>query len=222
MIRINLLPSQYRRGQKISTKMVGVSLGSALAVCVAIGWFGLVYFGELGALEQQHAEVAAELQQKATKAAYFDKLENNRKDYLGRVQTVQEIGKSRRLWSKFIDQFIDVINNNGDTDRHFAWFDGLTIGGDARKGNTATLPGHVQGNDNSRIANLHEDIEASEFYRDIATKSDPGGRHDTNKERVPPDSFFFPLSMQFWPSIDDAKKAAVPAKPAPKPPETKK
>ena len=34
-------------------------------------------------------------------------LEANRKDYAERVQTIQQIGQSRRLWSKFCDELLD-------------------------------------------------------------------------------------------------------------------
>ena len=144
MIRINLLPAEYRRGNRISPKVLGVAFGSALAVAASIGWFGIVYFGELGQLEREDAAVTGELAQKRVKGTYYDKLEANRQDYTTRVQTIQDIGKSRRLWSKFLDELIDVTNNNGDTERHLAWFSGMTVKGDIKKGPTVSMPASVQ------------------------------------------------------------------------------
>src|SRR5688572_6105759 len=104
MIRINLLPAELRRGTKLSPKILGAGLAGALAASAAIGWFGMVYFGELAAVESELSDVETQLVEKSRRAAYCDKLEANKQDYQSRVQTIQDIGKSRRLWSKFCDE----------------------------------------------------------------------------------------------------------------------
>ena len=134
MIRINLLPVDLRRGSSIPTKVLAAAFAAALAVSGAIGWFGIVYFGDLGNAEQALLDVEAKLDERNKRVAYHDKLESNRKDYATRVQTIQDIGKSRRLWSKFLDELIDVTNNNGDTERHLAWFAGMTVKATSRRG----------------------------------------------------------------------------------------
>ena len=205
MIRINLLPVEFRRGNRISPKLLATAFGSALAVAASIGWFGIVYFGELGRLEREDAAVTDELAQKQKRAQYHDKLESNRADYQKRVQTIQDIGKSRRVWSKFLDEMIDVVNNNGDTERHLAWFDSLQVKTDRKsKGATISLPGQVQG-EMSNVANLHEDISLAPFAKDILTKSAPSGRVEIDKGRVPPESFRFQLQLQLNPMVVEAK-----------------
>jgi Tfp pilus assembly protein PilN len=215
MIRINLLPAEYRRGNRISPKVLGVAFGSALAVAASIGWFGIVYFGELGQLEREDAAVTGELAQKKVKGAYYDKLEANRADYTTRVQTIQDIGRSRRVWSKFMDELIDVVNNSGDTERHVAWFDSIQVKSDPKtKGATVSLPGAVQGGELAKVGNLHADLEAAPFWRDIATKSDPGGKRNFNKDRVPPESFEFQLQLALKPTVEPEKaKARTPKQP---------
>ncbi len=207
MIRINLLPQEYRRGQRVSSKALAVTFVSALASCSTLGWLGVVYFGDLASAESEHETVATELAGALQRSAYYDRLEANRKDYLDRVQTIQDIGKSRRLWSKTVDELIDVVNNDGDTDRHLAWFDGVTVKDDARNGTTMNLPGHVQGKEIGRIASVHEDIERAPFAKELATKSDPGGKQETNTEREPPESFSFALDMKFQPRVKEDPKS---------------
>ena len=205
MIRINLLPADHRRGNRISPKVLATSFGSALAVAASIGWFGIVYFGELGELERQDVAVTAELAQKKKKGEYYDKLEANRLDYSSRVQTIQDIGRSRRVWSKFVDGLVDVVNNNGDAERHLAWFDQMTVRTDQRtRGTQITLPGLVQGADIAKIANLHRDIEAAPFAIDVASKSPPAGKVETDKTRVPPESFRFQLQLNLKPMVEPA------------------
>ncbi len=214
MIRINLLPTEQRRGTRISPKVLGTSFGSTLAVAASIGWFGLVYFGQLADLEQQQIRVTATLQGKQKEAVYYDKLLSNETDYKARVQTIQDIGKSRRVWSRFMDEMIDVVNNGGDTERHLAWFDSLQLKSDPKtKAAVVTMPGMVQGNDLAKVANLHRDIEQAPFARDLASKSSPGGKQEPSKDRIPPEAFKSTIELRFKPTVQEAPKQ----KPQPQP-----
>lgn len=204
MIRINLLPAEFRRGNRISPKVLATAFGAALAVAASIGWFGIVYFGELGELEREEVAVTAELNQKQKKAEYYDRLEANRQDYSTRVQTIQDIGKSRRVWSKFMDELIDVINNSGTSERHLSWFKSLTVKTDKKtKSATIAVPGAVQGDEYAKIGNLHQDIEAAPFFAG-ATKSAPNGKKDVSDDRVPPESFEFDLTLTLPPLVEPA------------------
>lgn len=211
MIRVNLLPAEYRRGNRLSSKLLGVAFGSALAVAASIGWFGIVYFGQLGELESQREEIVARLTDKKRQEAYYDKLEGNRKEYTAHVQTIQDIGKSRRVWSKLLDEIIDVVNNNGEDDRHLAWFDSMTVKSDPKnKASTITMPGAVKGSEFAKVANLHQDFERAPFRDDVASKSSPSGRIDYDKTRLPPESFKFGLQLQLKPTVvEPAKKPPV-------------
>jgi len=207
VIRINLLPADLRRGNRISPKVLAAAFGSAIAASAAVGWFGIVWFGDLGAAENKLTEVEAKLVDREKRVVYHDQLQANRKEYSGRVQTIQDIAKSRRLWSKFCDELIDVVNNNGDTERHLAWFDGINVKTDPKKGATVTLPGNVQDADKSRIANFHEDLEAAPFAHELSAKTDPNFKLEIDKVRIPPQSLAFPLTLQFQSTVDDKKGA---------------
>lgn len=206
MIRINLLPADLRRGNRLSARVLAAAFGAALIISAAVGWFGLVYFGNLAASEQALQKVTAKLDSRAAGVKYYTDLEANRKDYALRVQTIQKIGKSRRVWSQFLDDLIDVVNNNGATDRHLAWFDSITVKGDPKKGVTVKLPSNVQGDDKSLMANFHEDLEAAPFAKELSKKSDPSFRQKNDPERIPTAYLTFPMELQFVPSAKKAKK----------------
>lgn len=199
MIRINLLPADLRRGNRLPAKVVAAAFGAALIISAAIGWFGLVYFGHLADAENRLTAMSAELDSRTAKVKYHGDLEKNRKDYALRVQTIQKIGKSRRVWSKFLDDLIDVVNNNGATERHLAWFDGITVKGDPKKGVTVKLPSNVQGDDKSLMANFHEDLEAAPFAKALSKKSDPSFKQKNDPERIPTAYLTFPMELQFVP-----------------------
>lgn len=220
MIRINLLPADLRRGNRVPPKVLAAAFGAALAVSGAVGWFGLVYFGDLGTAEQQLREVEARLGEQGKKVGYFEQLEANKKDYAMRVQTIQDIGKSRRVWSRFLDELIDVVNNNGDAERHVAWFDGITMKNDPTKGALVSMPSSVQDSDKSRLANFHDDVEAAPFTKDLLSKSDPNYKIETDKVRIPATAMTFKLDLQFKPTVKEAPKPK-PAAPVPTPPAKK-
>lgn len=199
MIRINLLPHELRRGNRISAKVLVAAFASALAISAAVGWFGIVWFGTLAETERTLAAVGLKLSGKQQRAVYYDKLQKNRMDYAQRVQTIQDIGKSRRLWSKFLDEIIDVVNNNGDTERHLAWFDGMVVRTD-HKGATIYLPGQVQESDKTRLANFHDDIEAAPFADSMISKSAPSFRLVPTPDRLPTLSLKFPLKIELAPN----------------------
>ena len=211
MIRINLLPADLRRGNRIPPKVLAAAFAAAVATSGSIGWFGLVYFGDLGAAENALAATEAKLAEREKRVVYHDDLQANRKDYSSRVQTIQDIGKSRRVWSRFLDELIDVVNNNGDTERHLAWFNGITVKNDAVKGATVNMPGNVQDADKSRVANFHEDLEAAPFAKDLASKTDPTFKLEVEKNRIPSQSLAFPLLLTFKSAVKDPKAKAAPA-----------
>ena len=214
MIRINLLPIELRRGNRLATRVIAAAFGAAVAVSASVGWLGIVYFGDLATAETALQDVEAKLAVKEKRVVYYDQLEANKKDYAARVQTIQDIGKSRRIWSRFLDEVIDVTNNNGDTERHLAWFGAINVKADAKGGATVTLPAAVQDANRDKVANFHEDLEAAPFAADLASKSDPTWKTEESKIHTPPKSMVFPLMLQFKPTVIEPAKA--PAKtPAP-------
>jgi flagellar biosynthesis regulator FlaF len=213
VIRINLLPLELRRGNRMPARVIAAAFGAAVATSASIGWFGIVYFGDLGKAEVSLQSVEKTLAEKEKRVEYHTLLEQNRKDYAERVQTIQAIGKSRRLWAKFCDELIDVVNQT-DLERHLAWFSSISVKGDPKKGATVTMPASVQGDESSRVANFHEDLEGAPFASDLASKSDPTWRLTVEKDRTPAAALEFPLTLQFKPTVPpDAPKKGAPKNP---------
>src|SRR5262245_45614475 len=116
MIRINLLPEDLRKSERTSFKLFAATMAAVIVVCSGVGWFGLVWFGELARLEEEKVAVEETLRQKKERAAYSDALEAEKKDYEVRSETIQGICRSRMSWTEVLDQLIDVVNNDGNTE----------------------------------------------------------------------------------------------------------
>src|SRR5688572_25759440 len=101
MIRINLLPEEFRRVDRSSPKVFAASLVAIILVCCGGGWFGLTYFGELGELEVASKQLVETLLAKNEQAKYSDALVRERAAYETREATIRQIGASRMLWTEF-------------------------------------------------------------------------------------------------------------------------
>lgn len=199
MIRINLLPEELRRSERTSIKLFAAMLAAVVLVCSAIGWFGLVWFGELSQLEEERASVEDSLRQKRERVTYHDALETEKKDYELRSETIQGICRSRLSWTEVLDQIIDVVNNDGNTERHMAWFRSMTAreASDPKNGPVVQMPGYVQGAKVSKVGDFHDDVEHAPFFVDIADKSAPGGSVELDQKRTPPEALAFDLRFTF-------------------------
>lgn len=215
MIRINLLPEEFRRSERTSTKLFAAMLAGVIVTCSALGWLGLTYFGELGQAEAEHRRLEDHLAGLAPRLTYHEALSKERTEYEKRSKTIQDIAKSRMLWARLMDQVFDVVNNDGNTERHMAWFRGMTmVSGQGGKGPTVTLPGAVQGGQMKKVADLHEDMEHADFFRYMAESTMPQGIKEVDAKRDPPESFAFTMKWTMhepkkWPG-NTPTKAATP------------
>ncbi|MFN7670394.1 MAG: hypothetical protein ACK595_22150 [Planctomycetota bacterium] len=200
-----------RRGRRLQAKLLVVALASAVAVTAALGWLGMKWFGDLKAAEDRLAAAEAKLGELQRRVAYADQLEANKNDYTFRVQSIRDIGNSRRVWSQWLDELIDVVNNDGNAERHLAWFDDLTVRNDATNGALVKLSCAVQGDEQDRLANFHDDMANSAFGK-RALLSDPTWKLEEEEGRVPPTSLRFALSLQFPPTNANAQPGSPAAK----------
>jgi Tfp pilus assembly protein PilN len=198
MIRINLLPQEYRRSERTSPKVFAAMLLSVIFVCCTVGWLGYVYFGELGKLQMEHKEVTERLANLNERVNYYNALAKEQADYQQRAKTIEEISKSRVLWTKVFDQLIDTVNNGGDQERHRAWFRSMSVqDGKGKDGPKITMPGWVQGDDIRRVADFHEDLEQTPFFKNVKSKSLPSGDVNVDPTKTPAESLFFSLKWNF-------------------------
>ena len=222
MIHINLLPESYRKPERTSPKVFAAALIGVILVCSSLGWFGMVYFGDLDKVVVKHRNTSETLKGVNEAAALYTRLVQEQKEFSKRSDTITNIAKGNMSWTKFMDEFITVVTNDGNYERHVAWFNSIQVRGsrDGRKGPSVVLPGAVQGGDLRRVANLHDDVEATEFFRDIAENSPPSGVKKIDANVYPPESFTFSWKWQFVPPakwVKNQPKSKSKPKPKPKP-----
>lgn len=224
MIRINLLPEEFRRSERTSPKLFAAVLGSVMCVCCAFGWFGFVYFGELGRYEVQFANVTEELNTLKPQEQRFVALTKERADYQKRSQTIEQISRGRIVWSRYLDRLVDLVNGDGDLDGPRPWLRQLTVSagrpgpaGKPGQGPRVEMPGFVQGGQVRRLSDFFDQLQVQPFFQHVTNEPYPEGRRVTDKSRSPEEAIAFNLNLDMEPAQmwhAPAPPPVAPAKPA--------
>lgn len=186
MIKVNLLPPEYRKveGTPIA-RFVALVAGVFLTASAMSGW-AYVHFGMLKEVRDERVRLEEELVQLQAQAERSQALANEFKEYEKRRDTIEKIGDGRVLWSRSLDQLADLIHNDGDTSRHEVWLRDITT---SRSGTSARLKfkGFSGGEEWSRLSDFHRDLKESEdFFSAFNSIDAPAGkRRQFDDGRIP-------------------------------------
>lgn len=214
MISINLLPQEFRRRDRISSRTLGATVLGVLTVCSTAGFLGYQWFGVYKVRQDERIRLEETLKSLQTSAIYQEQLVREVREYEKRTQTIQDISQSRVLWTRKLDQFIDVVNNEGDTERHMVWFKNLDVkAGTGEGGPIMSLNGVSQSKEFARVANFLDDVQNHELFLNFAAISQPQGRVAYDDKKFPPETIEFPLDLTMKPPREwvRAPIAATPA-----------
>src|SRR5688572_26031561 len=177
MITINLLPPEFRRRERTAPRIFATTLAGIVLVCSAIGYLGYQYFGVLRQIQDDRTALEENLKNLQRSASYDDALIAEAREYEKRSTTIQQISRSRVLWTMKMDQLIDIVNNDGDSERHMVWFKSMGVAaGSDKVGPKLTMKAFSQTDSFTRVANFFDDVQKNEFFRDFKSVSTPGGR----------------------------------------------
>jgi Tfp pilus assembly protein PilN len=212
MIRINLLPEQYRKKARTPIKLL-LGVSAAVAVNAAlVAWWGHLALGVQAEIDTEKAALQTEMDGLTPQVNYFHSLQTEGKQYTSRETTLASITKSRVSWTRKLDELLDVVNRGGDGQRHLIWLDDLSVtqtGDDGKSKNFGqlTASGHSGSEKFAQVANFLEDLEGSPFMSDFQPPAPPEGTQTLeDKTLVPPVVWAFPLSLSLK-SPDERLKA---------------
>jgi Tfp pilus assembly protein PilN len=217
MIRINLLPEEYRRKSRTPVKLMLTLAGVVGVNAGVLAWWGFLAFGIQAEIESERAVLQTEADGLAPQVSFHKSLESERSRFASRESALASITKSRVGWTRKVDELIDVINEGGEGRRHFVWLDDLIVSQrfDQRTKSAGTVKssGHSGSSDFAQVANFLEDLERSTFIQDFDPPARPEGSQTlVDKELVPAVVWAFPVSLAL-----KSKEEAPAKKPAPKP-----
>jgi len=226
MIRINLLPEEFRKKARTPVKLV-LALVAVVTVNAGMGtWWAWQRIGVQAEIESEAASLQTEMDGLTPQVTYHQALESEAKQYKTREETLTSITTSRISWTKKIDELIDVVSRGQNGQRHLVWLDDLQVTQStdpkAKVPGTVRASGHSGSDKFAQVANFLEDLEGSPFIADFQAPAPPeGSQTNVDETLMPSVAWSFPLSLTLKSTEErlgkpakDAKKPA-PQKPAP-------
>ena len=204
MIRVNLLPPEYRKADGTPVaRFVALTLGVFLTATAMSVW-GYVHFGMLAEVRDRRAEMEDEEVNLNAQVTRSQALLAEFKEYQSRRDKIEEIDTNRILWSRKLDQVADLIHNKGDTNRHFVWLSDIRSGTSRMGGAGGMLQvsGWSGGNELESLADFNEDVRDSgeDFFDDFMSIDPPRGeRVRFSDGRLPELAWRFSMSMDLKP-----------------------
>ncbi|MBI1853693.1 MAG: hypothetical protein HYR85_25440 [Planctomycetes bacterium] len=219
MIRINLLPEGYRKSDRTPLGRVALVMGCLVGVLTSLAAFGYEHFGNLRRVNAERDTTTSELAALKTEEAYANALQREKDDFKKRSDTIQSIGHSRVLWTKKLDQFLDVVDAGGDRERHFIWLKALDVKpareggqGSDRDGGTLEFKGYSGGQHLQRLSDFHADLKRPPFFDDFFDIDDPSGKVvDFDGDAEPKQAWEFDMKMRLKPRESREAKGSPPA-----------
>ncbi|MBL8862689.1 MAG: hypothetical protein JNK02_11840 [Planctomycetes bacterium] len=223
MIRINLLPEEYRKKARTPFKLV-LALVAAVTVNAGLAtWWAWQKIGVQAEIESEAASLQTEMDGLTPQVNYHTSLQSESKQYKSREDTLAGITASRISWTKKLDELIDVVNRGQNGQRHLVWFDDLQVTQStdpkAKVPGSVRAAGHSGSDKFAHVANFLEDLEGSTFIADFQPPAPPeGSQTNVDTTLMPPVAWSFPMSLTLKSTEERLGKPAAEAKkPAAKP-----
>lgn len=205
MIRINLLPPEYRVVEKTPIGLFAVFLVLVIIACLA----GVVYaylFIDMKTREDRLKKVKGEKNILQKEVAQIDELRQKLTEYSRRQHVIMDIRSGRIYWSRKLDLLAQMTPKN-------IWFSSLEMeqkppvesGQSKQDGGYLSISCNLKGTSWEEYTNYRVTIQRNRiFYSDFAYTEPPNfQRTRWNKDVVPEDSygFKFDITMHLRPYI---------------------
>lgn len=211
MIRIDLLPQEYKRSDAPKPAQLFASVGLAMFFGLAAAGVAYAWFGIVGGARADVSMAKEVYENKKPQAEYSDRLEAEKKEYTERLDHIKTFSDSRILWTKKLDQLASMIDSPADQDRHNVWLSEMSLKLDGGRDNGLRVKGKSATSEVRRLSNFHHDLSQGEFFKEFESISNPAGKVVTDEEFEPSAAWEFEFMLGLRGKDEDAKSAKKPA-----------
>jgi Tfp pilus assembly protein PilN len=211
MIRINLLPEEYRRKARTPIKLMLAVTALVSLNASMFAWLGWLAFGVAASVSSEKTVLNTENDGLKPQVAYHKSLKGESARHSKREQTLAKITADRISWTRKLDELVDVVNRGDIGQRHLVWFDSLSVqqgaGGPKGSAGSLTAGGHSGSDNFGQVANFLDDLEQSAFIEDFHPPAPPEGtEQQEDPELMPSVVWAFPLSVELKELDEDKAK----------------
>lgn len=207
MITINLLPDEFRRRAQTPVRLF---IGVGVAVLVNGGlfaWWSYLHFGVAANVETTRSVLQLDMDGLKPQVDYHQALQAEVATRSAREKTLSEITANRVLWTKVLDELVDVTHSGREGIEHYVWFDDVQVkmeeaGAGRRRSSFGSLKaaGHSGSSEYEQVANFLEDIESPTLSQLMATLNKPADleakKNEAEPELIPSVNWSFPLELE--------------------------
>ena len=217
MIKVNLLPQEYRKAESTPLKQLFSVIAAAVVVTVAALSWAWVHFGTHAATQQALEQVTADVAQQQPRLKQVADLRSWVKEYKDQYERIDQVAKGRLVFSRKLDELWEVVVNAVPAGRYEVWLLGLTctLQPTKQSGGSVQFAASSAGPKFTRVADFHEDLLKSEFCADFADVTYPYGQRVPlpGKDREPKEGWTFSLTFNMKPlaAIHEARAKAAPS-----------
>ncbi len=223
MIRVNLLPLEYRKAEATPLKQFFATVGAVVLAAVAASIWGWVFFTKYKKAEDDLAQVKTEIAGQKGALELTQKLDKKVQDLKAQFKLIDEVAKNRVVWSRKFDELWEIVVNPRSPGRYEVWLTSLgcnstTTGAAAKVGGQVQFVGVSAGSQVNRMADFHEDLTTGPFFKDFGIATPAYGTRDVigpaNRDPKEGWNFNFILTLKSLKDITEAhaKAAAEAAK----------
>ena len=186
MTRINLIPADMRRAEATPLRvLIPILVSVLLVVCATFSW-AFIHFGTLSTSRADFESAKAELAAVEPGRKYVESLKDELAEFKNREKTIKSIASSRVLWTRKLDQLLDVTTDDNSGQDFLLWLDSVEVrqpqasqGPKGRSdGETVRVVGwcFAEKNPLENFNTFHRKLRQSPFYEDFADMPNPAGK----------------------------------------------
>lgn len=214
MIRVNLLPQEYRKAEATPLKQFFATVGAAVIVTLSVVFFGYVHFVNLPKKESELNTLNEEIKTQEAPVKQSKDLDAMLQDFMNQCNTIDKVAENRLVLSRKLDEFWEVICNP-PPGRYDVWLKTLSFNlgqKGPKSGGVVQFSGLSAGAPVAKISDFHEAVKQSEFFKDCVEITYPWGqKSQLTKDREPTEGWDFNFTVNLKPMKDlyaDRAKAA--------------
>lgn len=207
MITINLLPDEFRLRAQAPVRMVAAIAVAVVANAGLFAWWCYLNFGVRANVETTRSVLQLDMDGLKPQVDYHDALQKEITTRSAREKTLAEITSNRVLWTKAIDDLVDVVHAGREGIEHYVWFDDIQVkmedaGAGRRRSSFGSLKasGHSGSTDYEQVANFLEDIEDPSLSQLMSALNKPADleakKNEPDADLIPAVNWSFPLQLE--------------------------
>jgi hypothetical protein len=195
MIRVNLLPQEYRKVEATPLKQFFATVGAVVVAALAVvGWL-YVHYGELEPTRQELANIENSVKTQMPNVKLSKDLAGWVQEYKSQYGKIDEVAENRVVWSRKTDALWDLVITPPTQNKYEVWLSSLEcrLNPTAKSGGDLKFGGTSAGTQVFRMSDFNEAIKTSEFFKDFTALSYPFGQREPlpGSDREPKEGWKF-------------------------------